>query len=108
MPGQDCEYAQLRGVAIAASTPFARNVQGVNIATLGRSAGGGVLSSFESFAQVGVAQAEYYYDGSEDRDQWMWHMYWRARFRRVRLGGAVSVIPGIGVATDVIDRIVVH
>ena len=109
MPGQQCEYTQLRGVAIATTTPFARNVRGVNVATLGRpSGGGGAFSAFETLAQTGFAQAEYYYDGTEDRDQWLWHMYWRARFRRVQLGSAVSSVPGLGVATGVVDRIIVH
>lgn len=108
LPGQSCEYSQLRGVAVASNTPFTRNVQGVSVATLGRGAGGGVLGAFEAFTHVGLAQAEYYYDGTEDRDEWMWHMYWRARFRRVRLGGVAGSIPGLGAAASVIDRIIVH
>jgi hypothetical protein len=109
MPGQQCEYTQLRGVVMASSTPFARNVQGVNVATLGRSGGGGgAFSSFEALARFGFAQAEYYYDGTEDRDQWLWHMYWRARFRRVQLGSTASSVPGLGSALGVVDRIIVH
>jgi hypothetical protein len=108
MPGQQCEYTQLRGVVLAGSTPFARNVQGVNVATLGRGGGSSPFSSLESLAQAGFAQAEYYYDGTEDRDQWLWHMYWRARFRRVQLGSAVSSVPGLGAALGIVDRIIVH
>ncbi len=108
LPGQDCEYSQLRGVAIASRTPFANNTRGVNVATLGRGVGGGAFGSLESFTHVGLAQAEYYYDGDEDRDEWAFHMYWRARFRRVRLGSAVSSIPGLSAATGIIDRIIVH
>ena len=108
MPGQDCEYVQLRGIAIASRTPFSNNVRGVNVATLGRGVGGDAFGAFEAFTHVGLAQAEYYYDGEEDRDEWAFHMYWRARFRRVRLGSAVSSIPGLSAATSVIDRIIVH
>lgn len=35
--------------------------------------------------RLSVAQAEYYYSGSEERDEWMWHMYWRARLKRFRM-----------------------
>lgn len=35
--------------------------------------------------RLSVAQAEYYYSGKEERDQWMWHMYWRARLKRFRM-----------------------
>ncbi len=108
MPGQDCEYVQLRGVAIASRTPFENNTRGVNVATLGRGVGGGAFGTFEAFTHVGLAQAEYYYDGTEDRDEWAYHMYWRARFRRVRFGSAVSAIPGLSAATSIIDRIIVH
>ncbi len=107
-PGQDCEYSQLRGIAFASTTPFSRNERGVNVATLGRGGGGGIFGTLEPFTRVGLAQAEYYYDGTEDRDQWMWHMYWRARFRRVRLGGAIPSIPGLSAATSTIDRIITH
>ena len=31
------------------------------------------------------AQAEYYYDGDEPREDWLWHMGWKARLRRFRL-----------------------
>ena len=34
--------------------------------------------------RVALAQAEYFYDGSEERGEWMWHMKWRARLVRFR------------------------
>jgi hypothetical protein len=108
LPGQQCEYSQLRGVSVAGSTPFSRNERGVNVASLGRAAGGGGLAAFEPFTRIGLAQAEYYYDGNEDYDEWAYHMYWRARFRRVRLGSAITSIPGVSAATGIIDRIIVH
>ncbi|HXK18794.1 MAG TPA: hypothetical protein VNG33_13380, partial [Polyangiaceae bacterium] len=33
------------------------------------------------------AQAEYFYDGTESIDAWMWNMNWRARLRLFRLPG---------------------
>jgi hypothetical protein len=41
-----------------------------------------------------VAQAEYFYDGTETASEWMWNMKWRARLRRFRLpdGGALTAI----------------
>jgi hypothetical protein len=35
--------------------------------------------------QYGFAQAEYFYDGTEEAADWMWNMNWRARLRRFRL-----------------------
>ncbi len=43
------------------------------------------LSALESAGRIAFAQAEYYYGGSECRDEWMWNMKWRARLRRFRL-----------------------
>jgi hypothetical protein len=43
------------------------------------------LSELRRFANVGFAQAEYFYDGDEDREAWMWNMKWRARLVRFRL-----------------------
>jgi hypothetical protein len=34
--------------------------------------------------RLALAQAEYFYDGSEERGEWMWHMKWRARLVRFR------------------------
>lgn len=34
---------------------------------------------------MAVAQAEYFYDGSDGRGAWMWNMSWRARLRRFSL-----------------------
>jgi hypothetical protein len=43
------------------------------------------LSALRQFSNVGFAQAEYFYDGVEDREAWMWNMKWRARLVRFRL-----------------------
>jgi len=108
LPGNDCEYAQIRGVVYASRTPSEGNERGVAVANWGRTAGGGLSSAFEPFTHIGIAQAEYYYDDPEnDTDEWMWHMYWRARLRRVRLNGLT--IPGVGgINLNVIDQMIVH
>ncbi|MBI5512387.1 MAG: hypothetical protein HY909_01385 [Deltaproteobacteria bacterium] len=109
MPGQNCEYVQLRGVVIASRTPFNNNQRGVAVAAWGRAPGGSALSLFQPFTQVGLAQAEYYYEGTDRRDEWTWHMYWRARMRRTRLQGALlGGIPGVGGDLNLIDRMLVH
>jgi hypothetical protein len=43
------------------------------------------LSALRRFSNVGFAAAEYFYDGSETREAWMWNMKWRARLVRFRL-----------------------
>jgi len=49
---------------------------------------------FDYMSRVYIAQAEYYYDTGydekkgrpeQDPNQWLWHMSWRARLRRVRM-----------------------
>lgn len=42
----------------------------------------GRLSSLGNFT---IAQAEYFYDGKEGQDAWMWNMNWRGRLRRFEL-----------------------
>jgi hypothetical protein len=45
------------------------------------------LSALELLGNCSVAQAEYFYEGNEGREDWMWHMKWRARLIRFRLPG---------------------
>jgi hypothetical protein len=109
MPGQDCEYVQLRGVTIATATPFRNNERGVAAAAWGQAGGsGGAFGALEMLGNLGTAQAEYYYEGTENIDEWMWNQRWRARLRRVQFGPMASSIPGIGTAASAIDQITVH
>lgn len=109
MPGQDCEYVQIRGVTIATSTPFRQNERGVAVAAWGQAGGsGGVFGALEYLGNLGTAQAEYYYEGTEAIDEWMWNQKWRARFRRVQLGEMASSIPGVGTAASALDQVTVH
>ncbi len=43
------------------------------------------LEKLRQFGGFNLAQAEFFYDGDlEDRDAWMWNMYWKARLVRFR------------------------
>lgn len=44
-----------------------------------------IYGQARNWGRFSVAQAEYYYAGEEEREQWMWHMKWKARLRRFRL-----------------------
>lgn len=107
MPGQDCEYVQIRGVVFAGSTPFDQNNRGVAVANWGRSSGGSLFGAVEPLTRFSAAQAEYYYEGDEARDEWTWHMYWRARFRRLRFSGD-AFFPGFSLDMSLLNRIIVH
>ncbi len=112
MPGQDCEYVQIRGIVIG-NPPFQANERGVSMAAWGRSTGGGsgVFSTLGNLARVGLAQAEYYYEGDEARDEWTWHMYWRARFRRFTMPTnplGISGAIGAGINLDAVNGVIVH
>jgi hypothetical protein len=90
--------------------------RGVAIADWSRSDGtAGWIESFEPLTELGFAQAEYFYDGQVDRDEWLWHQRWRARLRRFRIpsgGGGLEQAMGIAGAAasqlqDAVD-VVVH
>lgn len=115
LPGQNCEYSQIRSVVMG-NTPFQGNEQGVAVANWGRGAGGSVFGALGNFARFGFAQAEYYYEGdardgrANAREEWMWHMWWRARFRRFRVPSnplGLSSVTG-GIDLSLIDRVIVH
>jgi hypothetical protein len=98
--------------------PFDQAEEGVTIATWGHDEGPeGVVSGMRNLAKVSFAQAEFYYDdqddgSEEDREEWMWHMNWRARLRRFEapglggIGGECSACAGL-IGMD-LDEIVVH
>jgi len=58
---------------------------GVRVATWRRDEGGGNVARLrEALSQVGVAQAEFYFDGTAATADVLWQMRWRARMRRFR------------------------
>ncbi len=49
------------------------------------------LTTLEALGRISVAQAEYYYEGGEGADDYMWHMKWRARLVRFRIQDGVRL-----------------
>jgi hypothetical protein len=66
--------------------------QGVRVAQGGDEHGRGVTYDAHVLGRLGFAQAEYYFDGTEDKAEWLWKQRWRARLRRFRITRAW--IPG--------------
>lgn len=59
--------------------------RGVRVARGGRSGEGDVLRQMHVVGRIGLAQAEFYFNGSEDKSEWLWKQRWRARLRRFRI-----------------------
>jgi hypothetical protein len=80
------ERFQLR-VVTGGSFDFALPEQGVEVASWGQTeALGDQERDLALMSRISMAQAEYYFDGRADRDEWLWNQKWRARMRRVRVG----------------------
>ncbi len=56
----------------------------VRLALWGREEEKTSVSGLSGFGGFAVAQAEYFYDGTDGREAWMWNMNWRARLRRFK------------------------
>jgi hypothetical protein len=54
------------------------------------------LAGLQKFSNKGFAQAEYFYDGTEGHDAWMWNMNWRARLVRFRLPSEAAELGVLG------------
>ena len=59
--------------------------RGVRTAQGGRRDGRNASYAAHSVGRFGFAQSEYYFDGADDRSQWLWKQRWRARLRRFRI-----------------------
>lgn len=89
--------------------------RGVAVASWNRSDGtAGLYEVLLPFTYISFAQSEFYYDDDIEREEWLWHMNWRARMRRFRMperggtGDACSVAPeACGSLVD-LSAIVVH
>ena len=57
---------------------------GMRLAQGGRSAGRNSFHRAQVLGRLGVAQSEYYFDGTEHRAEWLWKQRWRGRLRRFR------------------------
>jgi hypothetical protein len=62
-----------------------RGERGVRVAQGGHAGGRNATHAAHLVGRVGFAQAEYYFDGSEPKEEWMWKQRWRARLRRFRI-----------------------
>ncbi|MGB0680703.1 MAG: TadE/TadG family type IV pilus assembly protein, partial [Polyangiales bacterium] len=51
----------------------------------GRELRDSLLGRLGHLGRLQAAQSEFFYNGDEDPSEWMWHMKWRARLRRLRL-----------------------
>ncbi len=113
LPGQNCEYAQIRSAVNTSGSELAQYERGATMAHWGRGAGGALFGSVGNLGNLGVAQAEYYFEGVQGReiplDEWLYHPRWRARLRRFRLGGTQHAVPGVsGVNLGQLDALFSH
>jgi hypothetical protein len=90
------EPFQLRYYAVGQEFPSAATEAGVRIATWGADEDGGRIRQLRDLVgRVAAAQAEFFFDGDEREEQFLWQMAWRPRLRRLRLpGGAQSFTAG--------------
>jgi hypothetical protein len=62
--------------------------QGIRVAQGGNDDGRNATRDAHVVGRIGFAQAEYYFDGREDKSEWLWKQRWRARLRRFRVSRA--------------------
>ncbi len=80
---------QLRAVVVGRARADYEKL--VRVATWGRPISDPARILPEAIEQLGVAQAEYYFDGSASApSEWLWHMDWKARLRRFRMPNATK------------------
>ncbi len=65
-----------------------RGESGVRVAQGGHQEGRNTVHDAHLIGRVGFAQAEYYFDGTEPKEEWLWKQRWRARLRRFRVSRA--------------------
>ncbi|MCB9666540.1 MAG: Tad domain-containing protein [Myxococcales bacterium] len=49
-----------------------------------------LAKTLQNASVLSLAQAEFFFNGKDDRGEWMWHMRWRARLRRFRMPSGQS------------------
>ncbi|KPK55246.1 MAG: hypothetical protein AMJ63_00230 [Myxococcales bacterium SG8_38_1] len=82
------EEFQYRGYTIGRapqSGHWQTGERGVRIAQAGGTQGRNWAYKLHAVGRVGLAQSEYYFDGGEDKSEWLWKQRWRARLRRFRI-----------------------
>jgi HAMP domain-containing protein len=84
------ENFQLRGFVIG-SYDWSAEDRGVGAANQFRETDAGqMFQGLRNMGRLSTAQAEFFYDGSDGREEWMWNMFWRARLRRFRMPSGLS------------------
>lgn len=78
------ETFQLRTL-VKTGAPSAKARKAVELSLWGAKSPDVELPRGAGLAPFAFAQAEYFYDGTEGADAWMWNMSWRARLRHFRL-----------------------
>jgi hypothetical protein len=78
------EIFQVRA-AIRTKQLAAKAEKAVKLSLWGADAPSAEPPTGHDLAPFAFAQAEYFYDGTEGADAWMWNMNWRARLRVFRL-----------------------
>jgi hypothetical protein len=85
------EEFQYRAYGIGRS-PYENHWQhgerGIRIAQGGNDDGRNATYDAHVLGRLSVAQAEYYFDGVENKAEWLWKQRWRARLRRFRISRA--------------------
>jgi hypothetical protein len=78
------EHFQIRAIV---QTPLVDDGAAVRVTLFGNKPDVNPLQPAADLGRFAMAQAEFYYAGTEGRDAWMWNMNWRARFRVFREPG---------------------
>ena len=65
------------------------------VATQGQKVGQSSIGEFAAHSgKIAAAQAEYYFDDATlARSEWLWHMKWKARMRRLSFGRQAYTCP---------------
>jgi hypothetical protein len=82
------EEFQYRGYTIGSDPHSGRwqtGERGIRVAQGGRTEGRNEAYQSHVVGRIGLAQSEYYFDGSESKSEWLWKQRWRARLRRFRI-----------------------
>lgn len=78
------EQLQIRAVAIG-NQQQRESAKLVRLSLWGRSDPSNPIERLRDLGGFTYAQAEYYYEGTEGPDAWMWNMNWRGRLKRFEL-----------------------
>jgi hypothetical protein len=65
-----------------------RGERGIRAAQGGAENGRNWAYGAHFLGRIGFAQSEYYFNGTEDKAEWLWKQRWRARLRRFRISRA--------------------